>query len=71
LSLFNHFNESNDKENSVLFIFRESEKVQKVNSMIPFSSSNPLSPKKYKTIQKGWLFGTFTSRTRQALDLFV
>ena len=39
-----------------LFIFRESEKVRKVNSKIPFSSSNPLSPKKYKTIQKGWIF---------------
>ena len=47
------FNEFNDKDNSVLFNFRESEKVRKVNSNVPFSSYNPLSPKKYKTIQKG------------------
>jgi len=53
LSLFNDFNESSDKDNSILFIFRESEKVHKVNSESPFSPPDPLSPKKYKTIQKG------------------
>jgi len=44
------FNEFNDKDNSVPFIFRESEKGRKGNSKTHFSSSNPLSPKKYKTI---------------------
>ena len=33
---YQFFNEFNDKNNSVLFNFRESEKVRKVNSNVPF-----------------------------------
>lgn len=70
LSLLCHFNEFNDKENSVLFNFRESEKVRKENSSIPFSSANPLSPKKYKTIQKGWIFNIFNEPNKTSARSF-
>ena len=69
LSLFS-FNEFNDKNNSVLFNFRESEKERKGNSKIPFSSSNPLSPKKYKTIQKGWIFNIFNELNKTSAQSF-
>ena len=66
-----YFNEFNDKDNSVFFNFRESEKGRKVDSGGPFSLYNPLSPKKYKIIQKGWMFDLFNEQNKQALDLFV
>jgi len=47
------FNEFNDKDNLVLFNFRESERDIKETPIVPFSSDNPLGPKKYKTIRKG------------------
>ena len=65
------FNEFNDKDNSVLFNFRESEKERKGNSKISFSSSNPLSPKKYKKYIRDEFSILLTSQTKQALDLFV
>jgi len=64
------FNEFNDKDNSVLFNFRESEKGRKENSNIPFSSPNPLSPKKYKTIQKGWIFDSFNEPNKTSTRSF-
>jgi len=64
------FNEFNDKNNSVLFIFRESEKGHKGNSKTPFSSSNRLSLKKYKTIQKGWIFDTFNEPNKTSARYF-
>jgi len=42
------------------FSFLESlKRYVKLTPKGPFSSSNPLSPKKYKTIQKGWVFDSF------------
>ena len=64
------FNEFNDKDNSLLFNFRESEKGRKENSNIPFSSPNPLSPKKYKTIQKGWIFDSFNEPNKTSTRSF-
>ena len=64
------FNEFNDKDNSVLFSFRESEKGCKENSSIPFSSRNPLSLKKYKTIQKGWIFNSFNEPNKTSAQYF-
>ena len=67
---YQFFNEFNDKNNSVLFNFRESENVRKVNSKGPFSSHNPLSPKKYKTIQKGWIFDLFNEPNKTSARPF-
>ena len=44
------FNEFNNKDNSVVFMFREFEKGRKENSIILFSSNNPLGMKKNKII---------------------
>ena len=44
------FNEFNDKDKSVLFMFREFEKGRKGDYNSPFLWHNPLSLKKYKII---------------------
>ncbi|MFB8894213.1 hypothetical protein, partial [Microbacterium plantarum] len=51
LSLFDVFNEFNDKDNLALFMFREFEKEQKENSTSSFLLICLSSPKKHKTIQ--------------------
>ena len=64
------FNEFNDKYNSVLFNFREFERYIKETLIVPFSSYNPLGPKKYKTIQKGWIFDIFNELNKTSARPF-
>jgi len=40
------------------------------NSNVPFSSYNPLSPKKYKTIQKGWISDPFNEPNKTSARSF-